>query len=119
MKGGATEADVRRIALGLPGTTEEQWYRTPGFKVSGKGFLRFRTEAEGGLVVFVADLGEKQALLAANPTAFFTTPHYDNSAIILVNVAEIDVVELTELITESWRLKAPPKLVRESGFPEH
>ena len=49
----ATEADVRRIALSLPETTEETWYRTPGYKVAGKGFLRFRTEAEGGLVVFV------------------------------------------------------------------
>jgi hypothetical protein len=115
----AGQDDVRRIALELPATTEERWYGTPGFKVSGKGFLRWRTEAEGGLVVFVADLGEKAALLAANPAAFFTTPHYDNSAIILVNVAAIDVVELTELITESWRLKAPPKLARESGFDEH
>ena len=75
----ATEADVRRIALSLPETTEETWYRTPGYKVAGKGFLRVRTEAEGGLVVFVADLGEKQALLDQDQPAFFTTPHYDNS----------------------------------------
>jgi hypothetical protein len=53
-----SEADVRAIALSLPGTTEEQWYQTPGYKVAGKGFLRLRTEAEGGLVVFVSDLGE-------------------------------------------------------------
>ena len=71
----ATEADVRQIALSLPGTTEEQWYQTPGYKVAGKGFLRLRTEAEGGLVVFVSDLGEKEALLTANPDAFFTAPH--------------------------------------------
>ena len=56
----ATEADVRTIALSLPDTTEEQWYQTPGYKVAGKGFLRLRTEAEGGLVVFVSDLGEKE-----------------------------------------------------------
>jgi len=53
----ASEADVRAIALSLPGTTEEQWYQTPGYKVAGKGFLRLRTEAEGGLVVFVSDMG--------------------------------------------------------------
>ena len=53
----ATESDVRAIALSLPGTTEEQWYQTPGYKVAGKGFLRLRTEAEGGLVVFVSDIG--------------------------------------------------------------
>ena len=43
----ATEEDVRAIALSLPGTTEGQWYQTPGYKVAGKGFLRLRTEAEG------------------------------------------------------------------------
>ena len=81
----------------------------PGYKVAGKGFLRLRTEAEGGLVVFVADLGEKEALIAANPTAFFTTPHYDGYAAVLVNLAAVDLDELRELITESWRLKAPVK----------
>ena len=39
--------------------------------VAGKGFLRLRTEAEeDGLVVFVSDLGEKEALLISNPEAF-------------------------------------------------
>ena len=52
----ATEDDVRAIALSLPGTSEEQWYQTPAYKVAGKGFLRLRTEAEGGLVVFVSDM---------------------------------------------------------------
>ena len=66
----ATEGDVRAIALSLPGTTEEQWYQTPDYKVRGKGFLRLRTEPEGGLVVFVSDLGEKEALLTGNPRHF-------------------------------------------------
>ena len=64
----ASEADVRVIALSLPGATEEQWYQTPGYKVAGKGFLRLRTEAEGGLVVFVSDIGEKEALLTSGST---------------------------------------------------
>jgi hypothetical protein len=108
-----TEEDVRAIALSLPGTTEEQWYQTPGYKVAGKGFLRLRTEAEGGLVVFVSDMGEKQALLASDSDAFFTTPHYDGSPIVLVNLDKIDHEELRELITDSWLIKAPPKLRRE------
>ena len=106
----ATEDDVREIALSLPEVTEELWYRTPAYKVAGKGFLRLRTEAEGGLVVFVPDLGEKDALLAASPKAFYTTPHYDGYPIILINLAEVDLTELRELITESWRIKAPIKL---------
>jgi hypothetical protein len=109
----ATESDVRAIALSLPGTTEEQWYQTPGYKVARKGFLRLRTEAEGGLVVFVSDMGEKQALLTSNPDAFFTTSHYDGSPIVLVNLDKIDQKELRELITDSWLIKAPPKLRRE------
>ena len=108
----AGEDDVREIAMALPEVTEEHWYGTPGYKVAGKGFLRLRTEAEGGLVVFVPDLGEKEALLAANPKAYYTTPHYDNYPAILVNLAEADLTELRELITESWRIKAPVKLRR-------
>jgi hypothetical protein len=108
----ATEDDVRAIALALPGTTEEQWYQSPGYKVAGKGFLRLRTEVEGGLVVFVSDLGEKEALLGSGSDAFFTTPHYDGYPVVLVNLDKIDHDELRELITDSWLIKAPPKLRR-------
>lgn len=108
----ATEDDVREIALTLPEVTEELWYRTPAYKVAGKGFLRLRTEAEGGLVVFCLRPRREEALLAANPTAFHTIPHYDGYPIILVSLAEVNLTELRELITESWRIKAPVKLRR-------
>lgn len=108
----ATVDDVRRIALSLPETTEKPWYGTPGFRVKDKGFLRVRDEAEGGLVVFVADEGEKEAMIASEPDKFFTTSHYDGYPIVLVNLADIDVDELTELITESWRLKAPKRVLQ-------
>lgn len=109
----ATEADVRRIALSLPETSEmPSYHQSPSFRVRGKGFLRIRSEAERGLVVHVADLGEKEALLQSDPKKFFTTPHYDGYPTVLVNVPAIDVDELTELITESWRLKAPKRLLK-------
>ena len=108
----ATEDDVREIALALPEVTEEQWYRTPAYKVAGKGFLRLRAEAEGGLVVFVPDLGEREALLAANPRAYYTTPHYDGYPVVLVRLEEIGLDELEELITDSWRLKAPKRVLK-------
>ncbi len=111
-----TEDDVRRIALSLPATTEKPSYGTPGFRVKDKSFLRIRSEAEGGLVVFVSDLGEKEALLASDPEKFFTTPHYDGYPVVLVNLPAVDVDELTELITDAWRSQAPRKLVRKSGI---
>ena len=108
----ATDDDVRRIALALPETIEKPWYGTPGFRVKDKGFLRIRSDAEGGLVVFVADEGEKEALLATDSTKFFTTPHYDGYAMVLVHLPAVDEDELTELIVESWRLKAPKRLLQ-------
>ena len=107
----ATEDDVRRIALSLPETIEKPWYNTPGYRVKDKGFLRIRAEAEGGLVVFVADLSEKEALLASEPAKFFTTPHYDGYATVLVNLDAIGVDELRELIIDSWRSKAPKRVL--------
>ncbi|HVM07380.1 MAG TPA: MmcQ/YjbR family DNA-binding protein [Acidimicrobiales bacterium] len=106
----ATEADVRKIALALPETTEKPWFGTPGFRVKDKGFLRIRTEAEGALVVFVGDLAEKEALLASDPKKFFTTPHYDGYPTVLVNLKAVGVRELRELITDSWLNKAPARV---------
>jgi hypothetical protein len=109
----ATEDDVRRIALSLPETIEKPWYGTPGFRVKDKGFLRIRSEAEGGLVVFVSDLGEKEMLLESEPDKFFTTPHYDGYPTVLVNLGAVAVDELTELIVESWRIKAPKRVLKQ------
>ncbi|MGW5359586.1 MmcQ/YjbR family DNA-binding protein [Actinopolymorpha pittospori] len=108
----ATEDDVRRIALSLPETAEGTSYGTPGFKVKGKGFLRIRTEAEGALVVWVADVGEKDALIQSDPAKFFTTPHYDGYAVVLVNLPAVDVDELRELIVESWLIRAPKRVAK-------
>lgn len=108
----ATEDDVRRIALALPETTEKPWFGSPGFRVKDKGFLRIRSEAEGALVCFVADLGEKEALLASDGRKFFTTPHYDGYPTVLVRLDEVDVDELTELITDSWLNKAPKRVLK-------
>jgi hypothetical protein len=109
----ATEDDVRRIALSLPEVVEKPWFNSPGFRVKDKGFLRIRSEAEGWLVAFVEDLGEKEALLAADPDKFKTTPHYDGYPTILVDLAAVDEQELTEIICESWRQKAPKRVLQQ------
>jgi hypothetical protein len=107
----ATEDDVRRFVLKEPATTEKPWFGSPGFRVKDKGFLRIRSEAEGGLVCFVADLDEKEALLASDAEKFFTTPHYDGYPTVLVNLPAVGVDELAELITAAWRAKAPKSVL--------
>jgi hypothetical protein len=105
-----TEDDVRRIALSLPATTEKPSYGTPGFRVKDKLFARIREEGDV-LAVWCGDLEEKDVLIAAEPDKFFSTPHYDGHPMVLVRFAGVDVDELAELLTESWRLRAPAKLV--------
>jgi hypothetical protein len=106
------EDDVRRIALSLPATTEKPSYGTPGFRVRDKLFARMRPEGDS-VVVWCADLGEKEALIAAEPDKFFSLPHYDGYPSVLVRLAALDVDEMTEVLTESWRLRAPVRLLEE------
>jgi len=79
--------------------------------VKDKGFLCVRSEAEGWLVV-VADMGEKEALLASDPTKFHTMPHNDGYPTVLVDLATVDEAELTELICDAWRAKAPKRVLQ-------
>jgi hypothetical protein len=121
----ATVDDVRRLALALPATTEKPSYGTPGFRVKDKLFARIwdgsqRPGGDGGdhdddegdvLVVFVSDLGEKEALLATAPDRYFTTSHYDGHAMVLVRLVAVDLDELDDLLAGSWRARAPARLV--------
>jgi hypothetical protein len=106
----ASEDDVRRIALSLPETQERPSYGTPGFRVADRLFARLRDDGES-VVVWVADEGEKHALVQAEPDKFFTTPHYDGHASVLVRWAVVNNDELTELLTDAWRLRAPRRVL--------
>jgi hypothetical protein len=106
----ATEDDVRELALSLPETSERPSYGSPGFRVKGTLFARLRNEAEGGLLVHVAGLDEKETLLAADPAKFFTTPHYDGYASVIVRLEAIDRTELSEVITDAWIARAPVRV---------
>jgi len=78
--------------------------------VKGKSFCRLRDE-DGLLVVFVADLEEKEAMLGAESKKFRTTPHYDGYPAVLLHLPSIGRRELAELLTDSWRLKAPKRVL--------
>ncbi|PPK67490.1 MmcQ/YjbR family DNA-binding protein [Actinokineospora auranticolor] len=107
----ASEDDVRRAALELPATTEKPSYGTPGFRVKDKLFARIKDKDT--LVVWCADESEKQALIAADPDRYFTTPHYDGYPSVLVRLSTLDNTTLTDLLLEAWRVRAPSKLVAE------
>ncbi len=108
----ADESDVRELALALPETTEKPSYGTPGFRVKDRLFARMH-DLPDTLVVWVADMAEKEALLATAPDTYFETPHYDGYPMVLVHLATIELEELGEVITESWRARAPRRLLAE------
>jgi hypothetical protein len=111
----ATEIDVRAIALALPETEERPSYGTPGFRVKDRLFARIREP--GVLLVWCADEGEKDFLLRAEPAKFFTTPHYVGHPSVLVRLDAVDRDELAELLTDSWRVRAPKRLAASLDAP--
>ena len=108
-----THDDVRQIAMGLPGAFEHASHGgQPSWRTKPRMFAWIRDDPEA-LVVWVESEEDKLALIASEPKKFFTTPHYDGYPMVLVRLSAVKVTEATELITESWRLRAPKKLVKE------
>ena len=122
----ANQDDVRRIALALPETVEEDGRFAFGVlnKGKSKGIAwvwldrpdpkKARVPNPDVLAVRVSGEGEKAELIAANPAAFFTEPHYNGYPAILVRLAAIEPDELEELIRDAWRIQAPKALVKDS-----
>lgn len=120
----ATFDDVARLALGLPGVAENERHGNRTWFVKGKAFAwerpfsqadlrRFgdETPPDGPiLAVRVEDLGEKEAVLAANPDAFFTIPHFGGFSAVLIQLRDVADRSLRDALTDAWLACAPPKL---------
>jgi hypothetical protein len=120
-----TFAEVEQLVLDWPETAASPSYGgAPALRVNGKMFARLRGEMADDLdeltgapygevlMVGVEDLGEKDALLASDPRAYFTVPHYDGYPAVLVRLRFADVEELRELLVEAWRRRAPKRALR-------
>jgi hypothetical protein len=118
--------DVRRLALALPETSEGVSRDLRRWVVKDKGFVwerplrRSDLEALGDaapdgpiLGARVEHLVAKEALLADDPSVYFTTPHFDGYPAVLVRLEEIGGEDLEELIVEAWLARAPKRLVKE------
>lgn len=118
----ATQADVRRIALKLPGVEEagDHFAFSVPHKGKLKGFVwawmervvlkKPRVPNPGVIAVRVANLGQKAQLLSTDPAKFFTEPHYDGFPAVLVRLEAVTVADLKVLIEEGWRCQAPAEL---------
>jgi hypothetical protein len=120
----ATWDDVRRLALALPQTAESTSYGSMSWKVKDKMFVWERPLRQSDLTALgadappdgpilgarVADEGVKQALVADEPDIYFTIPHFDGYAAVLVRLDQIDNGSLEQLVTDAWLCRAPKRL---------
>jgi hypothetical protein len=124
----ATLADLDELALALPETTKEvSDDGRPTYLVHGKFFCFHRRprpdavdettgERLDDVLVFRVDgLEVKELLLADARRAFFTTPHWNGYAAVLLRIPDlerIDREELRELVVEAWLTRASKRVAK-------
>jgi hypothetical protein len=123
----ATLDDVARIIAALPDVTEGESRGNRTWSVGGKAFAwerpfskadvkRFGAETppDGPIVaVRVADLGEKEAVLAEGRRGVFTIPHFNGYAAVLVHLRTVSKAALKETVIDGWLARAPEPLATE------
>ena len=123
-----TMKDLDELALSMPQTTKDlSDDGRPSYLVHGKLFCCHRGRRRDAidpqtgerlddvLMFRVADEGVKELLLADDRGLFFTTPHFDGYAAVLVRIPELahmDRDELEELVVEAWLTRAQKRVAK-------
>jgi hypothetical protein len=127
-------ADLDELALAMPQATKElSDDGRPAYLVHGKLFCFHRgrrrdaVDPETGerledvLMFRVDGLDVKELMLADDRGVFFTTPHFDGYAAVLMRIpdlARVDREELGDLVAEAWLTRAQ-KRVAKAWLAEH
>jgi hypothetical protein len=123
----ARVADIHDVATSMPHVTDVGRPGNAVYQVGGKSFVFFRTprpdafDPDTGeryrdvVVLWVADEGEKTALVEDPDTPFFTTPHFDGHSSVLLRTSrcgELTRDELAEVVQDAWLARASPTRAR-------
>jgi hypothetical protein len=110
---GVTAETARKMALRLPDSVEGPCYGTPGYRVRGKLFARLWED--GKTLVVGVDRDTREALLEANPRAFYLTDHYRPYDWMLVRLPAVTPRELEDMLRLAWSRRAPKRLREAEG----
>jgi hypothetical protein len=124
----ATMADLDELALAMPLVTKRfssdgrpEYYVHDKLFCFHRGSRKDAVDAETGerlddvLMFRVADLDVKELLLADERGLFFTTPHFDGYAAVLMRIGDlalIDREELGDLVAEAWLTRAQKRVAK-------
>ena len=100
---------ARRFALSLPKATEEPHFDKASFRVRGKIFAT--VPPDGQYLHVLVDENEARAAVAENRTAFEELWWGKQLKGVRVTLAVAPPDRVFELLEESWRRRAPKRLV--------
>jgi hypothetical protein len=120
--------DLDELALSLPHTTKKltgdgrpEYYVHDKLFCCQRGRRKDAVDAATGerlddvLMFRVPDLDVKELLLADTRGIFFTTPHFDGYAAVLVRIPQLqrlDRDELGDLVAEAWLTRAQKRVAK-------
>ena len=112
----ATEEDVRRLSLALPGVREVTSYSIGGQPIAWPYFERDKSRRRltwhGGIIAIRCPLPEKEMLIEAAPEIYFDDDHYRGFSGVLVRLAAISEAELAARLARAFEVQAPKRRKR-------
>jgi hypothetical protein len=104
--------DVRRLALSLPRTTEHLIRDRVKFRVKQIVYIAFSRDET--LMGFAFPKEERDALVASEPDKFQLPTGGDlRYHWVVARLDALDEQEMTELVTDAWRMVVPKSVARE------
>lgn len=107
-------ARLREICLGFPEATEKPFggHSAPSFRVRDKLFVM--TGEDGTFVTCKAPPGDQAMLVASDPDRYFVPAYVGSKGWVGIRLDPgLDWGEISEIVEESYRMIAPPKLAAE------